>query len=119
MNILIIDDDTEFLFLLNELISDNGFNAHAARNGMQALQVIGEINIDLIITDAIMPDTPIMSLICTLKNIYPKIPLILISALPDNPLINNSLILGADEFIPKPIDGSYLLKTINKYANIA
>jgi hypothetical protein len=32
---------------------------------MQALQVMGETNIDLIITDAIMPDTPIMSLICT------------------------------------------------------
>lgn len=119
MNILIIDDDEQFLYLLKELINKYGFKGHTATNGMKALKVMTENQIDLVITDAIMPDTPIMSFICTLKNNYPQIPLILISGLPHNPLISNSLILGADEFIPKPIDTISLFKAINKYNKAA
>ncbi len=115
MNILLIDDDPEFLYLLNDLINNKGFTAYTASNGIKALELMTEHKIDLVITDAIMPDTPIMSFICTLKNDYPHVPLILISGLPSNPLINNSLILGADEFIPKPLDTSNLFSAINKY----
>jgi DNA-binding response OmpR family regulator len=115
MNILLIDDDPEFLFLLNELIRKNGFQSYTATNGIKALEIMTEQKIDLVITDAIMPDTPIMSFICTLKNEYPEVPLILISGLPTNPLISNSMIVGADEFIPKPINTSNLFVTINKY----
>lgn len=114
-----IDDDEEFLYLLKELVSKYGFNVHTANNGIKALEVMTQNKIDLVITDAIMPDTPIMSFICTLKNSYPEVPLILISGLPSNPLINNSMILGADEFIPKPIDTSFLFRTINKYNKAA
>ncbi len=119
MDILIIDDDEEFLYLLKDLIRKNGFNVHTSTNGIKALEVMMQQKIDLVITDAIMPDTPIMSFICTLKTSYPNTPLILISGLPHNPLINNSLILGADEFIPKPINTSSLVKTINKYNKAA
>ena len=115
MNILIIDDDQEFLYLLNGLITKYGFKVFTATNGIEALKQLTEKEIDLVITDAIMPDTPIMSFICTLKNDYPDIPLILISGLPSSPLISNSLILGADVFIPKPIDIHSLFETINKY----
>jgi DNA-binding response OmpR family regulator len=115
MKILLIDDDPEFLYLLKDLIRNKGFEAYTAANGIKALELMTEHNIDLVITDAIMPDTPIMSFICTLKNDYPNVPLILISGLPTNPLINNSLILGADVFIPKPIDTASLFSVINKY----
>lgn len=115
MNILLIDDDPEFLYLLKDMIRNRGFDAYTASNGITALEIMTREKIDLVITDAIMPDTPIMSFICTLKNDYPDVPLILISGLPSNPLINNSLILGADEFIPKPIDTISLFSTINKY----
>lgn len=115
MNILLIDDDKEFLYLLNELISRRGFKAFTATNGIEALKQLTENKIDLVITDAIMPDTPIMSFICTLKNDYPNTPLILISGLPSNPLISNSMILGADEFIAKPINTHSLFEAIDRY----
>jgi DNA-binding response OmpR family regulator len=119
MEILIIDDDEEFLYLLKDLITKYGYSVFTATNGIKALEVMMQNKIDLVITDAIMPDTPIMSFICTLKNSYPNTPLILISGLPHNPLINNSLILGADEFIPKPINTNSLVRTISKYNKAA
>lgn len=115
MNILVIDDDREFLYLFKNLINKDDMHVRTATNGMAALEILNSDKIDLVITDAIMPDTPIMSFICTIRNTFPKLPLILISGLPGNPLINNSMILGADEFIAKPINLSQLYSTINKY----
>lgn len=115
MNILVIDDDREFLYLFKDLISRDDCNVQTATNGLTALEIMDKNKIDLVITDAIMPDTPIMSFICTLKKEYPKTPLILMSGIPENPLINNSMILGADEFIPKPINLKTILSAINKY----
>jgi DNA-binding NtrC family response regulator len=115
MNILVIDDDEQFLFVLSELLQKHGFDVKTASNGMSALRIISENSINLVISDTIMPDTPIMSFICTLKNSWPDIPVILISGLPGSPLVNNSMILGADEFLPKPLDTTSLFTVINKF----
>src|SRR4051812_31884425 len=115
MNILIIDDEQEYLFLLSQAIKKHGFKVYTAVNGLKALDVLSEHKIDLIISDVIMSDTPIMSLTCTLKNLYPSVPIILISGLPAGPLIHNALILGANEFLPKPINLNLLFSTIDKF----
>lgn len=115
MNILIIDDDKEYLFLLSHSISRHGYKVFTAVNGIKALDVLSDHKIDLIISDVLMSDTPIMSLTCTLKNLYPAVPIILISGLPTGPLVSNSLTLGADEFIPKPINLNLLFSTITRF----
>jgi DNA-binding response OmpR family regulator len=113
-NILLIDDDKDFLFLLSKSMGKNGYHVYTAVNGIKALDELKAHNIDLIISDVIMVDTPIMSLTCTLKKLYPKTPIILVSGLPSGPLINSTLTLGADEFIPKPINMNLLYNTISK-----
>ena len=114
MKVLVIDDDSEFLFLFSDALRRHGYTVHTANNGLNALDVLGEHPVDLIITDVIMADTPIMSLTCTLRQLYPKVPIILISGLPAEPLIHNSLTLGANEFIPKPIHMGKLYSTIER-----
>ncbi len=114
MNILVIDDDSEFLFLMCHALKKHGFEVHSAKNGVGALDVLADHKIDLVISDVIMSDTPIMSLTCTLKKLYPAMPIILISGLPAEPLIHNSLTLGANEFIPKPINMNQLYRTIDR-----
>jgi len=119
MNILLIDDDKDFLFLLSKTMTKQGYHVYTALNGLKALDELSDHKIDLIISDVIMVDTPIMSLTCTLKNLYPKTPIILVSGLPSGPLINNTLTLGADQFIPKPIDLTRLYTAINKLSGMA
>ncbi len=114
MTILLIDDDKEFLSLMNQSMSKRGFTVFTAINGMVALSILSENQIDLIISDVIMFSTPIMSLTCTLKNLYPRIPIIIVSGFTSSALIENSIILGADRFIPKPININLLVSTINK-----
>jgi two-component system, NtrC family, response regulator HydG len=114
MNILLIDDDKDLLFVLSGSITKQGHQVYTATNGMNALHSLEDHKIDLIISDVVMRDTPILSLTCVLKQKYPKTPIILISGLPTGHLINKSLTLGADEFVPKPIDMSKLLSSINR-----
>lgn len=117
MNILVIDDDKDFLFLLSGSISKEGHSVYTATNGLSALGSLESHHIDLIISDVIMKDTPILSLTCILKKRYPHTPLILISGLPQGHLVNNSLNLGADDFVPKPVDMGRLLKSISRLGN--
>ncbi len=114
MTILLLDDNKELLFLLGQSLRKKGFEVHTALNGTAALVILSENKIDLVISDVIMFGTPIMSFTCTLKNLYPKIPLLLISGDPKNSLIDNAFTLGANEFIPKPINISELVAAINK-----
>jgi DNA-binding NtrC family response regulator len=114
-HVLLIDDDPSFLFLLGETLTKQGYTAHTASNGKRALDELYAHRVDLIISDVLMQDTPIMSLTCTLKNLFPKTPLILMSGLPGGPLIQNALILGADDFVPKPINLNLLCETMNKF----
>jgi DNA-binding response OmpR family regulator len=119
MNLLLIDDDKEFLFLISNALKKHGYEVHTATNGLAALDMLGQYPIDLIISDVIMSDTPIMSFTCTLKNLYPKVPIILISGLPAEPLIHNSLTLGANEFIPKPLNMGTLYSAIERLGHAA
>lgn len=115
MNILVIDDDKDFLFLISRSIRKEGHHVHISTTGLEALQWMAEHPTDVVISDVVMRDTPIMSLTCALKNRYPKTPIILISGLPEGPLVSTTLTLGADEFVPKPINMPQLLTAINRY----
>ena len=119
MTILLIDDDKDFLYLLSTRMAKQGYEVYTAQDGLSALSEMDQHHIDLVISDVVMKNTPIMSLTCTLKKNYPHTPLILISGLPNEPMINNSLNLGADEFIPKPINMSHLIKSVERLSGHA
>ena len=73
--------------------------------------------LDLIISDILMPNLSGLSLLSLLKQFYfNKIPVILISALDQSPVILSSLGLGADDFIAKPINFQELLLRVKKFA---
>ena len=115
MKILVIDDNRVMLHAIKAVLLEKGHQVYLASNGIQALNKMYSVQMDCIISDVVMPDTPIMSLICSLKNFYKKaVPLILVSTFISNPLIDNALILGADAFIPKPIDFKLLGNVIDR-----
>jgi DNA-binding NtrC family response regulator len=115
VNILVIDDDKDFLYVFAHTLRRQGHLVFTALNGIKALEMLTENPMDLIISDVIMSDTPILSLTCTLKSLYPTVPIVLMSGLPTGHLIGKSLTLGADEFLPKPINLSSLMETIGRY----
>ena len=55
MDILLVDDNADFLLLVKELLTKNGYSVHVAHDGMEGCDVLSKEDIDLIISDIRMP----------------------------------------------------------------
>lgn len=55
MNILLVDDNAEYLQLLKEALSVSGYEVHTANDGIEGCEMLTLLNIDLIISDIRMP----------------------------------------------------------------
>ena len=116
MNILVVDDDQMILDSISHFLNTEGYHVITADDGLKALDIIEKRDLDLIISDILMPNLSGLSLISLLKQFYfNKIPVILISALNQSPVILSSLGLGTEDFISKPINFEELLSKVKKY----
>lgn len=117
MKILNVDDQAENLYLLKSLLAPQGHELFDASNGKEALEVISKNEIDLVISDILMPVMDGFSLCRELrsKTEYNHIPFIIYTATytgeQDAELARK---IGADDFIVKPCEPEYLLNRINK-----
>ena len=55
LNILIVDDNSDYLRLLKEALVSSGYDVHTAEDGVQGCEILASQNIDLIISDIRMP----------------------------------------------------------------
>ncbi|MBM2841984.1 MAG: DNA-binding response regulator [Bacteroidetes bacterium] len=55
MELLIIDDNTDYLHLLKEALNASGYDVHTAEDGVEGCEILATTNIDLIISDIRMP----------------------------------------------------------------
>ena len=103
--ILLVDDDEKILELMSEIIEDLGHSPVSAKSGKEAFGVLQNQQIDLTITDIVMPDIDGMQVISHIRSHYPGMKVIAMSggakAGPDSylPLAKT---LGADLVIEKP-----------------
>jgi DNA-binding response OmpR family regulator len=120
MKIMIVDDDEMMLQALKHYLTGQGYDVIAVCDGLQALQIARAGDLDLIITDVLMPDFSGLDLLSTLKQFYLlKIPIIVISSDHKKDLILSSVGLGADDFIAKPINFKELNLRIKKHLHLA
>lgn len=55
MDILLVDDNADYLSLLGEILQRNGYTIHTAQDGAEGCEVLAKSDIDLIISDIRMP----------------------------------------------------------------
>ena len=116
-NILIVDDKSENLYLLELMLKGGGFTTVAARNGAEALVSARQALPDLIISDILMPIMDGFTLCRELKKDrkLKNIPFIFYTATYTDPKDEEfALSLGADRFLLKPMDITEFISTINE-----
>ncbi len=102
--ILLCDDDLMNRKVASKILHKEGFCVIEASHGNEALKILSEHAVDLILMDLMMP---VMNGYETIKQIKSdpmlcRIPLIIISALSDTHSIDKGLRLGADAYVTKP-----------------
>ena len=118
MKILVVDDDAMVVQAIKHSLNKEGYEVMIACNGMEALGIFENENIDLIITDIMMPELSGLNLITFFREFHSiKIPIIIVSALGKTNVIYPSLRMGANDFIIKPIDFALLSSSVKKHLN--
>jgi CheY-like chemotaxis protein len=56
MDILLVDDNPEYLLLTRDILHSNGYTVHTAKDGSEGCELLAEKEIDLIISDVKMPE---------------------------------------------------------------
>ena len=112
--ILIIDDSTTNIVLLQAVLNNKGYLIETALNVKDALSIVSKKNPDLILLDLLMPRINGYDFLKEIKENDKtcNIPVIVVSALTDQENIQRSMELGANEFITKPVDIQKLLEMV-------
>ena len=108
-DILIVEDNLEMRLYLTRLLQGQ-YKVRSAENGMQAMNFIEKEQPDIIISDVVMPEMDGFTLCSTIKNDLNTchIPVILLTAKTDMQNRMAGMENGADAYISKPFDPSYL-----------
>ena len=111
MNILVCDDDKEILNAIKIYLENEGYTIFKATNGVEALEVVEETEIHLIIMDIMMPKMD--GIRATMKIREDKnIPVIMLSAKSEDSDKIIGLNIGADDYITKPFNPLELIARV-------
>jgi len=111
-NILIVDDDKNTRLFLKAVLEDAGYNVSTAENGLDALNVMDEKHVDLVVLDIMMPKMDGYEFTKVLRENDNNLPILMISAkqLPQDK--HKGFLVGTDDYITKPIDDEEMLYRI-------
>lgn len=112
--ILIVEDSATQAEQVQYSLEQHGFAVRIAANGVQALSLMREKRPDIIVSDVVMPEMDGYEFCRRVKEdpAYKQIPVILLTSLSDPRDVLRGLECGADNFIVKPYDESYLLSRL-------
>jgi two-component system, OmpR family, response regulator len=110
--ILVVDDDGQILELVSRFLRANGFRVHAARNGVEMMEGLRRVSVDLIVLDLMLPGKGGLDLCRELRRMS-TVPVIMLTAKSDDVDRIIGLEVGADDYLPKPFNPRELLARIN------
>ena len=119
ITVLAVDDQPQNLRLLDAVLSPRGYRVLTAPSGAKALELLGSEDVDLVLSDVVMPEMDGYDL-CRRIRANPAtefLPVVMITASGSEQRLA-ALESGADDFIAKPFDQSELLARVASLARI-
>lgn len=114
LKVLVVDDDTVNRELMLFYLRENRFHPVSASGATEALHILKNEHIDLIVSDYIMPDMDGLALLREVQIGYGDIPFIMITAYGDIEGSVAAIKQGANDYLLKPLDEASLIAAIHK-----
>lgn len=108
-NILVVEDDINFAKLMEDVLKDENFSPVMAKNAEDALLIIDQRSIDLMITDIMMPGMDGYTLTEELREAGYDFPILIVTAKETAKDKRRGFIAGTDDYMVKPIDEEELI----------
>ena len=111
MNVLVVDDDREIVDSICIFLLGEGYKALKAYDGIEALEILSENEVHLMILDIMMPKLNGIKTLMKLRESR-NIPVILLSAKSEDADKIFGLTAGADDYVTKPFNPSELMARV-------
>ncbi|MEE9270046.1 MAG: HD domain-containing phosphohydrolase [Candidatus Krumholzibacteria bacterium] len=124
-NILVVDDDTNVLEILDRSLSKNGYKVQLAKTGEEALNLYRECEPDMLVIDVVLPDMDGREVLRILRSIPGKkpVPALFVSGTSDPDVMDSTFATGAEDFLVKPFSlrelNAKVKKVLGSYRNAA
>jgi two-component system, NtrC family, response regulator len=112
--ILVVDDEKNYLWMLGELFQNEGYEVLTCEKGSEALTLLREGQVDLLLTDLRMAEMDGMALLARAREVSPATSTIIMTAFGTVERAVEAMRLGAYDFILKPFNNADLLRAAAK-----
>jgi DNA-binding SARP family transcriptional activator len=112
--ILVVEDNVLSRELTNALLKSAGYGVIVAKDGAEALMLIGREHVDLLLLDVDLPYIDGHSLLQGMRENGVNVPAIFVSGLPGDEVEVRAFEVGAADFIRKPVKNSVMLARVAK-----
>lgn len=112
--VLIVDDEKNYPLILSAVLEEEGFETLTANSGEEALAILKDSDIDLILTDMKMPAMDGIELLDRIKSVDPDLPVIMMTAYGTVEKAVEAMQKGAYNYILKPFDNASLVIYVKK-----
>jgi PAS domain S-box-containing protein len=116
-NVLIVDDELALLELAFEVLTDQGYNVKTAQSAEEALVILTNESIDLVVTDIIMPKIDGYQLASLIKDNAIDTKIAFVSGYNDESIRQNSDMFSQMNLLRKPYTGMELISFVNNTLN--
>jgi len=110
--IMIVEDDENTRKLMHEVLKENGYKPILAKDGMEALDLLDTVLVDLIVLDIMMPRMDGYEFSKTLRDVGWNIPILMVTAKESQVDKKRGFIVGTDDYMVKPVDEEEMLLRI-------
>ena len=113
-NIMVVDDEADVRTLLCNSLERIGYNVISASCGSDALELLGQNQISLVIADIRMPKMSGMELLASIKQSHPQLPVILLTGYASVQNAVEAMRLGAADYVMKPFTVAALQSAVQR-----
>lgn len=117
--ILVVDDDKNIRYSLKRMFEDKGKTVITAKNGREALDILDKESPDLVVMDIMMPGMNGLQVLKEMREGWPKLLVIIMTAFGTTETAIEAMKLGAYEYILKPFDIQKMWELVEKALGMA
>ncbi len=106
---LLVEDEAELLELTADAVRAHGHRVHTALSGAEALEILASDVVDLVVTDAVMPEMSGVELAATVAQRWPHLPILYVTGYAGEAAVPDA---GPDDVLAKPVPHDVLIAAI-------
>jgi putative two-component system response regulator len=112
-SVLVVDDDDQVRRALSRILEGGSYHCGLASSAVEARELLDSSSFDVVLTDVMMPGETGIGLLRSLRAVWPRLPIVMVSGVRDPNVAKVALELGAYGYVTKPFDANQVLIAVS------